>query len=143
MLLVQATLQRAEQHEAGAHGEAAQEAAASVRTGTVADSSSAGKRKSKGAAAARPAVQLEDDDPFGGAGPPSRRRRGDSARGGGGGSGGFVETERDRLIRTVRTPALRMSLPSTSVCFNGCLCIAEYDCHLAAATASQSLHCLG
>lgn len=56
--------------------------------------------------ALRAKVQLEEDDPFAGIGngnAPSQRR---------GGGSGFVETERDRLIRTV-----------TSSCRLQCVCI--------------------
>ncbi len=102
--VLQAALQRAEQAKA-AQASISERPAAS---GPSADAHMVGpgtkhSGKKVAAGAKRPAVQLEPDDPFAGAGP---RPRGMASGGGGGigggGSSGFVETERDRLIRTVR-----------------------------------------
>lgn len=103
--VLQAALQRAEQAKAAQASISERPAAAgpSADAHMVGPGTKQHSGKKVAAAATRPAVQLEDDDPFAGVGP---RPRGMASGGGGGigggGSSGFVETERDRLIRTVR-----------------------------------------
>lgn len=102
--VLQDALQRAEQAKAAQASISERPAAAGPSAG--AHMVGPGTRKHSGkkvaAAATRPAVELEDDDPFASAGPRPRGMASGGGGIGGGGSSGFVETERDRLIRTVR-----------------------------------------
>ena len=113
--VLQAALQRAEQARAAEASISERQAAA----GSSAEAHMGGPgtkkhtNKKAAAAATRPAVQLEDDDPFAGAGPRSGGRASGGGGIGGSGSSGFVETERDRLIRTVRMRVRWLRLTSS------------------------------